>query len=377
MCNAMIKKWYLIFMLLAAVPSVLRAQTYQISGNLTGFKDGVKVDLVDEETDNLIQSTVMKHGAFTLKGALKNGPMYLIAIVHEGKKDYTSEVFAGGGDITIKGSKQDFPYNVSIAGPAEQTQFNAYQQSLKAINTKSDALMKAYLKVQKDSIAARRAGERYNKVGNEYRTLNKRLIGQKLNTFYSAREVYDYLPEMNTDDIKHLYNGLPAPVKNSVYGKRIQTYLTQKGYGLMVGDKIYDFTASDAAGKTHKLSSYTGKYILLDVSSVHCGPCVQAADELRMLTTKYKNKLNIVTFSADKKAEWLKGIKDEKVTWTSLNDGTGVRGKTLLKYDSPGFPGFYIISPHGVITETWVGYEKLKTGMGDLEKHLVKYLNKP
>lgn len=145
---------------------------------------------------------------------------------------------------------------------------------------------------------------------------------------------------------------------------------------LKVGDKIYDFAAYDAVGKTRKLSSYTGKYILLDFSSVHCGPCVTSADELRLLTKKYKNKLNVITFSPDKKAEWLKGIKDEKVTWVSLNDGTGLRGKTMLKYHAPGFPGFYIISPQGVIVETWTGYEKLKTGTGDLEKHLVKYLKK-
>ncbi|RWY54091.1 TlpA family protein disulfide reductase [Mucilaginibacter gilvus] len=145
---------------------------------------------------------------------------------------------------------------------------------------------------------------------------------------------------------------------------------------LKVGDKIYNFEAYDAAGKTHKLSSYTGKYILLDFSSVHCGPCVASADELRMLTKKYKNKLNVITFSADKKGEWLKGIKDEKVTWVSLNDGTGLRGKTMLKYRAPSFPGFYIISPQGVIVETWVGYEKLTTGTGYLEKHLIKYLKK-
>jgi peroxiredoxin len=145
---------------------------------------------------------------------------------------------------------------------------------------------------------------------------------------------------------------------------------------LKVGDKIYDFEAYDATGKTHKLSSYTGKYILLDFSSVHCGPCVASADELRMLTKKYKNKLNVITFSADKKDEWIKGIKDEKVTWVSLNDGTGLRGKTMFKYNAPGFPGFYIISPQGVIVETWVGYENLKTGKGDLENHLIKYLKK-
>jgi cytochrome oxidase Cu insertion factor (SCO1/SenC/PrrC family) len=60
--------------------------------------------------------------------------------------------------------------------------------------------------------------------------------------------------------------------------------LKAQSYELKVGDKIYDFEAYDAAGKKHKLSSFTGKYILIDFSSVHCVPCIAANDELRMLS---------------------------------------------------------------------------------------------
>jgi hypothetical protein len=48
----------------------------------------------------------------------------------------------------------------------------------------------------------------------------------------------------------------------------------------------------------------------------------------------------------------------------------------MLKYYAPAFPGLYIISPTGVIIETWAGYAKPKTKTGDLEKHLIKYLKK-
>lgn len=145
---------------------------------------------------------------------------------------------------------------------------------------------------------------------------------------------------------------------------------------LKVGDKIYDFEAYDAAGKTHKLSSFTGRYILLDISSIHCGPCAESTDELRMLTKKYKNKLRIISLSPDNNADWLRGIKDGKVNWISLTDGKGLRSKTMLKYNAPGLPSFYLISPAGIIKEIWVGYKKLKTSPGDLEKHLLKYLKK-
>lgn len=147
-------------------------------------------------------------------------------------------------------------------------------------------------------------------------------------------------------------------------------------YELKVGDKFYDFNAYDAAGKTHRLSSFAGKYILLDISSIHCGPCVKSADELRMLNKKYNSKLNIISISPDNKADWLKGIKDQNVTWVSLTDGQGLWGKTMSKYNTPGIPGFFIISPDGIILDTWAGYERLKTGPGYLERHLIKYLKK-
>ncbi|TFF33576.1 TlpA disulfide reductase family protein [Mucilaginibacter psychrotolerans] len=372
----MCSKWGLIFLLLLASPAVLYAQRYSISGKIAGFKNNSKVYLVDGETDEPINSTVLKEGIFYLKGNLKNGPMYLSVVIHEGKNEYACEVFAGGGDVSITGSKKDFPYNVNIDGPAEQRKFNAYQQLMKAINKKSDSLKQVYLKVRNDSIAARQAAINYNKTGDEYQTNNKKLINQNSNSYYAAMEFHNYLPEMGRDSIQRVYNGLSVPIQQSIYGKRIQTYLTM-GDTLKVNDKIYDFEAYDAGGKNHFLSSYTDKYILLDFSSVHCGPCIAAADELRLLSQKYKGSLHVISFSPDKKAEWLQGIKNDKATWISLTDGQGDQSKALLKYGVITYPTFFIIAPGGLIAEKWLGYEKLKSGMGNLEKHLVRYLNKP
>lgn len=372
----MFNKWCLILLLLLASPAALFAQRYSISGKIGGFKNNSKVYLVDGETDNRINSTVLRQGIFHLKGNLKDGPMYLSVIIREGKNEYACEVFAGGGDVSITGSKKDFPYNIKIDGSAEQRKFNAYQQLMKAINKKSDSLMQVYLKVRNDSIAARQAAINYNKTGDEYQTINKKLINQNSNTYYAAKEFHNYLPQMGRDSIQRVYSGLSGHIQQSIYGKRIQTYLTT-GDTLKVNDKIYDFEAYDASGKNHLLSNYTDKYILLDFSSVHCGPCIAAADELRMLTQKYKGTLHVISFSPDKKAEWLQGIKNDKATWISLTDGQGDHSKTLLKYGVPVYPTFYIISPGGVIIEKWTGYEKQASGLGSLELHLIKYLKKP
>ncbi|OOQ59441.1 TlpA disulfide reductase family protein [Mucilaginibacter pedocola] len=371
----MFKKVNIILPFLLIAPVIVFAQAYRISGKLTGFKNGSKVSLVNDETEATLNTTSLKQGAFVLAGNLNTGPMYLSVTVHEGEDDYTCEVFTGSGDISISADKKDFPYDVKITGPAEQLKFNAYQQALKPLRIKQDALMQAYLKAQNDKAAAHKAGVLFNKAGDEIRALEQKLIAQNNNTYFAANAYYEYAERLPVARVKQVYNGYPEAIKQSFYGKRILTFLTD-GKPLQIGDKMYDFTAKDASGKKQKLSDYADKFILLDISSVYCGPCLESNDELRMLSKKYGKLLNVVTFSADKKAVWLKGIKDDKVTWASLNDGEGLNGRALLKYDGSALPSFFIISPEGKILDKWAGYERVKNGTGELETHLIKYIKK-
>ena len=371
----MIYKLYLLLFLFVFNFSIVIAQTYSISGNVTGFNDNIKVSLVDNDLESKINHTTLKKGHFYLNGTLKNGPMYLTVVLHDEGKEYDCTVFVGNGKVQIKGSKKDFPYDIEVIGSTEQSKYNAYRNMLKDLNISLDQKMQVYIKAKEkgDSIAALKAAIAYNAVGTEFRSISKKWVLNNTDTYYGINELHDLLFQLNRDTIQNIYASLSPQLKKSIYGKRIYTYLTI-GDTLKINDRYFDFEAFDITGKNQQLSTLDDKYILLDFSSIHCGPCEESIEELRMLSHKYANQLRIVSFTSDNHADWLQGIKKDHITWISLSDGEGSYSKTLLKYGGQTIPKFYLISPDGIIKDKWDSYEKLSSGTGEIEKRILKYL---
>src|SRR4051812_2983909 len=96
-------KTLLLLTVLTLVIAKATAQSYKITGKFTGFKNGTKVSLVDEDDGNTINTTSLKQGTFALRGKLKNGPQYFSLVLHQGNEDYDCTVFTGAGPVSIKG----------------------------------------------------------------------------------------------------------------------------------------------------------------------------------------------------------------------------------------------------------------------------------
>nr|WP_246230380.1 TlpA disulfide reductase family protein [Mucilaginibacter humi] len=79
-----------------------------------------------------------------------------------------------------------------------------------------------------------------------------------------------------------------------------------------------DFTQNDVNGTPVKLSSFRGKYVLLDFWASWCGPCRQENPNVVRAYNKYKDKnFTILGVSLDRpggKADWLNAIKTDGLT---------------------------------------------------------------
>ena len=164
-----------------------------------------------------------------------------------------------------------------------------------------------------------------------------------------------------------LFNSLPESWKQSAVGKDVRTALFPPEVA-EAGKPLADGDLYDLQGGVHHLSDFKGKYILLDLWSRGCGPCLMALPEMRELHAQYKERLVMVSLSIDTKEGWEAASKQHEMSWWNLNDLQGMSG-LYARYGVRGIPHYVMISPDGIVLEHWEGYSR-----GQLKEKAKGYL---
>jgi len=106
-----------------------------------------------------------------------------------------------------------------------------------------------------------------------------------------------------------------------------------------------------AKGDSVSLASLKGKVVLLDFWASWCGPCRASNRKLVKLYSKYKSKgFEIYAVSLDEdKADWLKAVKADKITWLQVNDNRGRDAQSGIDWNVMQIPTSYLIDKQGKV----------------------------
>ena len=205
---------------------------------------------------------------------------------------------------------------------------------------KNDSILLKGIQQTKDSIISNK-----QKANIEFMRLNPDFY---LGSFYITFMMFNQ-PKQITKD---MFSSLSEIPKNTKWGKSIRLYL-EKSVDLKAGDKVVDFRLPDINGIQFTLSSFKGKYVLLEFWASWCGPCRGENPNLLKTYRKFKNKgFEIVGVSLDeKKEDWDRAIKSDTLLWTTISDLKGNLGEVPLTYKINGIPMNYLVDPTGTIID--------------------------
>ena len=355
-----LKLFFSFFLLLSTVPVWAQPASFTISGTID---TSLKVTNLYFAQGSFVNNQIpqpkkipVQNGKFVINGDISEpGPAFLSLAEDLKPKDPSEfkQFVLDKGNITIV--VKDKLSTASISGSKANDDVLSYTAGQSPYMAKLTALNEAaerqsQLGVPLDSII-KMYHPSLKEAGRELIAYQKNYIAKNPSAFISAlllpevsRASYDFFEADSS------FSKLDANVRLSPTGKAISEYINSEKK-TSVGAIAPEFTSADTTGKMLALSSLKGKYVLLDFWAAWCGPCRQENPNVVRAFQKFKDKgFTVLGVSLDRdRKDWLKGVRDDKLTWTHVSELKHFESPTAVLYGVVSIPRNFLLDPKGKI----------------------------
>ena len=120
---------------------------------------------------------------------------------------------------------------------------------------------------------------------------------------------------------------------------------------IKVGDKLPAITLKSNSNSDVNLTSFQGKYILIDFWASWCAPCRLGNKKLVKLHNEVSSdKIEIIGISIDTDTnKWLKAVEKDKIKFTQLIDSKGFDAETAIQFGVEELPSKFLFNEEGVL----------------------------
>ncbi len=312
--------------------------------------------------NRVIDSALITNGSFTFKGQVINPSSAVLVIDRNGVGLNSLDTSADNLNLYV--DKGEFEINSKDSVAKAVITGSKINDDNKKLMAQLKPLIEQAKRIKAEQDAASPAEQNTAEFQNAMQAKHKELqVEQKAtlkifilsnpDSYLSLLALYSVAgPSPDPSEVDPLYNSLSDRLKATETAKNLKKSLD----GLRttaIGVTAPDFTQNDVNGAPVKLSSFRGKYVLLDFWASWCGPCRQENPNVVKAYNKYKDKnFTIVGVSLDRpngKAAWLAAIQSDGLSWTQVSDLKFWSNQVAALYSITSIPANFLIDPNGKI----------------------------
>jgi peroxiredoxin len=343
-------KKYIIF--LSIIISSAQAQKpqaagFRVEGHIKGVAEKSTVTLIDaNKPGDTLARAIVKNGIFILTGHVIEPN--LLQLNFSGAKKKTT-LFIGNETVTINGDVENLSA-IQVKGSPSELDFLDFEQNFNPdfarLNQLSQMANAPDAASKRDSI-----GEAYQMVAMTIQGKVDSFIRRNKSSYVSPFLLV--VVNQLSDDVfllERRYQTLSPDVQQSMYGKYLSDQINSGKVGA-VGSEAMDFTQADTSGKPIRLSSFKGKYVLVDFWASWCKPCRMENPNVLAAYERFKAKnFTVLGVSLDRSRDaWIKAIQDDGLAWTQVSDLKFWNNAVAQQYHIQQIPINLLIDPNGKI----------------------------
>jgi len=373
-----------LFLLLLAGPADLFAQgqnAFVIDGRLKNMQTGAGEIYMIYQKDgvSIVDSAKVNNGWYQLKGEVeKSQPVALMGVRPSSSTPPFSDIayiYLSADSFQI--THLDSFSNITVKGPEADAEYQRLTAMLKQYSEVQMALIPRFVTAQAagDTAGIEAMKKQYitAEIGKRmtYGTFARSNPNSPIALFALQIFVGDEIVDVT--NVRPIFDALSDALKNSTEGKEFEEKLTI-AENTEVGKDAMDFTQNDTLGHPVSLSSFRGKYVLLDFWASWCGPCRAENPNVVKAYAKFHAKgFDVLSVSLDRtvdKEKWLKAIHDDRLAWTQVSDLGFWNNAVAREYGITSIPQNFLIDPQGKIVGKNLKGEELEKKLGELFKNL-------